>query len=214
MNKQVSTFLYKNINFIVLLIYFFISIPLHIIANSHSNSPSIQDNIIRFHVIANSDFDYDQELKLKIKDEINKQLAPYLENVNDINLAKETLINLLPFIKNIADKIISENNYEYKVDVSFTSSYFPVKSYGSFIFPAGYYNAVNIKIGKAEGKNWWCVMFPPLCLVDETYSIVSKESEEKLQYILSEEELYDLQNSNYKVKYKFKIYEYFRKMLK
>ena len=115
--------------------------------------------------------------------------------------------------KEIALSTIKENGYNYDVNISIDNVFFPTKTYGDISLPEGYYDALRIKIGKAEGKNWWCVMFPPLCFVDVTSGIVPDDSKELLKENLSQEEYdlicngnsEDLNNSD--ITFKFKIVE-------
>lgn len=172
----------------------------------------VADKIIRFHVIANSDSKKDQDLKYRVKDTVIKELQPYFKDVNDIDTAREIIEEKLPQIENTASRVIEESGFNYPVSASFTNSYFPMKVYGDYTFPPGMYQALQIKIGKAEGKNWWCVMFPPLCFVDETYSIVTEDSEEKLEILLTEEELEELKKEDVPVKVKLKIIEAIKKL--
>ena len=149
---------------------------------------NIADNIIRLHVIANSDTDTDQSLKLKVRDGIIEQLQDTIAGTSSAAGAEKLLASQEDNIKNSALDIISGNGYNYPVNVSLEERYFPVKSYGDLIFPAGNYKALCVEIGEAKGRNWWCVLFPSLCFVDETYAVVPDSSKEKLKETLSEEE--------------------------
>lgn len=157
---------------------------------------NIADNIIRLHVIANSDTDTDQSLKLKVRDGIIEQLQDTIAGTSSAAGAEKLLASQEDNIKNSALDIISGNGYNYPVNVSLEERYFPVKSYGDLIFPAGNYKALCVEIGKAKGRNWWCVLFPSLCFVDETYAVVPDSSKEKLKETLSEEEYESLEQDN------------------
>lgn len=182
----------------------------------NGNTENIQENIakdiIRFHVIANSDDDEDQELKYQVKDTLVKSLTPYLKDAKDKDEAQDILIEKIPLIKDVAEQTIEDWGYNYSVSVTLSPSYFPMKVYGDYAFPPGYYEALQVCIGEAKGKNWWCVMFPPLCFVDETYSIVDEEGEEKLEMLLTEEEFYALKNKDTPIKIKFKLIEIIKKL--
>lgn len=149
---------------------------------------NIADEIIRFHVLANSDSSEDQELKLKVKNKVVLYMQELLWNCNSKEEAKQMITSHMEDILSIARKEIADQGYDYEVTGRLESCYFPVKRYGDLIFPEGEYEALRILIGKGEGKNWWCVMFPSLCMVNETYSVVPDSSKEKLKYLLSEEE--------------------------
>lgn len=166
----------------------------------------IASEILRFHVIANSDSTEDQALKLKVKSAVTTSLYPVLSGVTDISTAKELVNAKLDSIETLAEKVIKDNGYHYTVTASLEEGYFPLKVYGDLTLPPGKYEALRIEIGKAAGQNWWCIMFPPLCFVDATYSVVPKESKAQLKQVLTEEE-YDSVFSDKKaeIKIKFKL---------
>ncbi|MDF2942955.1 MAG: hypothetical protein K0S01_1813 [Herbinix sp.] len=177
----------------------------------HSTAADLQtgiaEDIIRFHVIANSDSESDQALKLTVKDTLVANLSPYLRNADTIEQARTILSDKLAYIQKLAEDTIKQNGYSYPVKVSLADTYFPLKVYGDYSFPPGTYEALRVQIGEAEGKNWWCVMFPPLCFVDETYSVVDESSKEKLKHLLTEEEYDTLISKKTPVKIKFKLIE-------
>lgn len=174
----------------------------------------IADEIIRFHVIANSDSTEDQNLKLTIKNTLVEKLAPLLETASSITEARTVLSENLTLIRDIAEEEIRRNGYVYPVTVSLEEVYFPMKIYGDYTFPPGIYEALRVQIGEAQGKNWWCVMFPPLCFVDETYSIVDEDSDERLKYLLSEEEYEALKSKKTPVKVRFRLFEAIKKLFR
>lgn len=169
-------------------------------------------DIIRFHVIANSDSKDDQQLKYEVKDALVKLLKPCLGHARDVDEARAIIGEMLPAIRETAERVISENGYDYPVTASLASSYFPMKVYGDYTFPPGNYEALQVRIGDAEGKNWWCVMFPPLCFIDETYCIIDEDGEEKLEFLLTEEELEMLKIKKMPVKIRFKLFSLIRKL--
>ncbi|NLZ83610.1 MAG: stage II sporulation protein R [Clostridiales bacterium] len=182
------------------------------IGNQNDRVSDIAHEIIRFHVIANSDSEKDQELKLKVKDGLVKEMAPYLSNASSITDARDILYTNLNIVEELAQDIINQNGYDYPVKVNLGPKHFPIKVYGDYTFPSGVYEALSISIGQGKGKNWWCVMFPPLCFVDETYCIVNEEAEEQLKYLLTEEELDLLKSNKDNIKIKFKLWEEFKEL--
>src|SRR5690554_4651477 len=148
--------------------------------NSRSLQEGIASEVVRFHVVANSDSKVDQELKLVIKDKITKELEPLLDNVNSIEEARIILADNLTFMENLSNELISSNGFEYSAKASLEYDYFPLKVYGDIALPPGKYEAVRIELGNAKGQNWWCLMFPPLCFVDSTHSVVPDSSKEQL----------------------------------
>lgn len=166
----------------------------------------IAQEILRFHVIANSDSEEDQVLKLKVKDAVTKALEPKLDKASDITEARNILSEELNNLEELSDKIIKENGFTYTASASIEKGYFPLKVYGDLTLPPGEYEAVRIELGSASGRNWWCIMFPPLCFVDATYNVIPENSKEELKYVLTEEE-YDsiFSNKNDKEKVKVKV---------
>ena len=179
-------------------------------------SASYKDKLIRFHVLANSDSEEDQQLKLKVRDAVIDYLQPKLRNSKSINESEKIIINEEDNLINICEDVIQANGYDYGVDIELGYSNFPTKQYSSVVLPAGEYKALRILIGKGQGKNWWCVMFPPLCFVDKQNNVIDKETDAKLREVLTEEE-YELivEKDNDKVDdltIKFKIVEIIQKI--
>ncbi|MDF2909023.1 MAG: hypothetical protein K0R34_4344 [Herbinix sp.] len=172
----------------------------------------IAQKVLRFHVIANSDTEEDQKLKLTVKETLVESLTPRLIHINDITKVKAIVTEQLDTIRETAAQVIQQQGYDYNVTVSLEKCYFPLKTYGNYAFPPGYYEALRVRIGKAEGKNWWCVMFPPLCFVDETYSIVDENSKEKLLTLLTEDEYDALISGKTPVKVRSKLVEYIKEL--
>lgn len=168
---------------------------------------SLSHKMIRFHVLANSDSPEDQQLKIKVRDAVIDDLTPILSNIETLEDARAIMINSFPRMREMAESTIQSNGYDYSVQVSLEPVFFPVKVYGAFTFPAGTYEALRIQIGEAEGQNWWCVMFPPLCFVDETYSLVGEDSEDQLKHLLTEEEYDSLKDGKVPVRIRFKLFD-------
>jgi len=174
-------------------------------------SEDYKEKLIRFHVIANSDSEEDQKLKLEVRDAIIDYLQPKLSKSSSLEESELIIKNEYDEIEKISRDIILRNGYNYNVKVGIDYSEFPTKQYSNVVLPAGEYKALRIIIGEGKGKNWWCVMFPPLCFVDETKGIIDKETDAKLREVLTEEE-YELisQKTNkevHRVQFKFKIVE-------
>lgn len=167
--------------------------------------------IIRFHIIANSDSRQDQALKLQVKEKVVSQLQQALKNAGSIGQARKIILSQLTEIEDTARDVMKKNGYSYDATASLTKGMFPVKVYGDMVFPAGEYQALRVELGGAAGKNWWCVMFPTLCYVDGTYSVVPDKSKEKLQSVLTEEEYEALLIENKdKVEIRFRIMDWLK----
>lgn len=159
----------------------------------------ISSKIFRLHIIANSNSKEDQDLKLKVRDRILKDFGEYFGGLNDLIAAKELTGENIEKIKKSAKDEIILNGYDYDVDACVTSMYFNNRKYGDFTIPAGKYDALRITIGQAQGKNWWCVMFPPMCLP-------AASSKDELEEVLNPYEM-DLVEGEGKYKIKFKAVE-------
>lgn len=164
---------------------------------------SIAQNIIRFHVRANSDSDSDQQLKLKVKNEVTALLQPMLTNSDSVEQSRNIIAQHMQDIKDTALDTIHNEGYSYDVDVYFEKSYFPMKSYADVTFPPGEYEAFRIDIGDADGRNWWCVLYPPLCFVDAVYGELPKESKEQLKNVLTDDEYNAITKVWYKYRFKY-----------
>ena len=123
----------------------------------------LADKVVRLHVIANSDEEADQELKLKVRDQIIGRATEILEASVDRNDAAQRLSAALPELRSAAAEEIAAQGYEYDVTASLEETEFPTKEYDGFTLPAGEYLALRVVIGEGQGHNWWCVVFPPLC---------------------------------------------------
>ncbi|WP_027623648.1 stage II sporulation protein R [Clostridium lundense] len=209
----------KKLMTIITIIFIIVSISLGLPKVKTSiQQKHIANKLIRFHVIANSDMVYDQKLKLEVKDSILQYISPKLQKSKSIDESRKIIKNNDRAIKEIANKIIKKNGYDYSVNTTLSYENFPVKTYGNVSLPQGKYEAYRIIIGKGEGQNWWCVMFPPLCFIDITKGqIAYNETEKEMKSVLTENEYKAIDNRiendkvNYnkdkKIKMKFKILE-------
>ena len=197
--------------FFVVLILFCFFIFISALSYVNAVSEDLSNSVFRLHVIANSDNAEDQELKYKVRDSV----LEYMNEISSDCSSKEEVISLAyeyqDEFKKIAENVIKDNGYNYDVNIRIGNFEFPTKTYGDISFPAGNYDALRIEIGEAQGQNWWCVMFPPLCFVDVTSGVVPDESKEVIKDNLNEEE-YNLisDNESSDVKFKFSLIEFFK----
>ena len=124
----------------------------------------IYSNVLRLHVIANSDSEDDQNLKLLVRDAVLAEAQILLCNVYDRAKAEETVMQNIEILRSVAERTVFDNGYDYPVAIELGKEEYPTKNYESCSFPAGEYTSLRILIGEAAGQNWWCVLFPPLCL--------------------------------------------------
>lgn len=135
--------------------------------NSQSDIQVIPDEAIRLRILANSNQTDDQQLKRTIRDEVNAMITDWVKEITDINQARTMINKRIPEINDVVGKVLKRENKEQTFDVKYGSNItFPAKLYGSFLYPAGEYEAVLITLGEGKGDNWWCVLFPPLCFLD------------------------------------------------
>lgn len=124
------------------------------------------DQLIRFHVLANSDSEQDQALKRAVRDAILKDVSPRLAVSQSLDESRQILQKVRPDMESIGRSVVKMWGKDYSVRTEFGHSSFPTKSYGSLVLPAGDYEALRVVIGEGQGSNWWCVLFPPLCFID------------------------------------------------
>lgn len=202
----------KNFFLKLLIVLFLIIIYIFISAKTYSNTmfQNISDDFLRLHVVANSDSTDDQILKYQVRDAVIEYMAPYFSNINTKQEALEILKTQQLNIEDLATQIIHNNGYNYSVKISIGNFYFPTKEYSKITLPEGYYDSLKIEIGNAEGQNWWCVMFPSLCIIDNSCNF-SEISDNILRQNLSDEEysIINQENSTADIKIKFKLIELF-----
>ena len=136
------------------------------VAASGQEQMVIPDEAIRLRILANSNSDEDQQLKRKIRDEVNKEITQWVAELTSVEAARQLIQSRLPDIEAIVEDTLEKENREQTYSVNFDNVSFPTKLYGNFIYPAGEYEAILISLGEAKGANWWCVLFPPLCFLD------------------------------------------------
>ena len=136
----------------------------------------IYESVVRLHVLANSDSEEDQALKLKVRDEILAYVSPLVIDCKSREEAIEILQCELGAIKEIAHKVVLADGYNYPVDVTLTIEDYPTRNYEAMSFPSGQYVSLRVLIGEAEGQNWWCVLFPPLCLSSASERVANEDA--------------------------------------
>lgn len=191
---------------LIMLFLFIVYFIFYSISYSYSVSDDLEEELFRLHIIANSDSEEDQTLKIAVRDNI----VNYLNTLSFTT--KNELVNYLSNnkdeIQHIVQNTIKENGYNYSSTIEIGNSFYPQKVYENVTLPSGYYDGLRIKIGNAEGKNWWCVLFPPMCLINKTTCELPEESELILQNTLSEETNSVITSSTSTYKFKFKIIDF------
>lgn len=166
-------------------------------------SERISRDVFRLHILANSDEEYDQQLKLKVRDAVLEKGQEVFLNCSSLDDIISVCEKNIDLFSEAAQECIADNGYGYGVNVYVDKEYFNTRKYEEITLPGGIYNALKIEIGEAQGHNWWCVMFPAICL--------SAVSDSEINEILDEEEV-ELINSNEKYEIRFKIVEIYEKI--
>lgn len=164
----------------------------------------LSEEVFRFHVLANSDSEKDQKVKLAVRDAV---LAFMKESMGEETSAGETkawTAAHLEELEETACRTLQEEGFAYKAKAKLVNGYFPEKRYGDILFPEGNYEGLRIELGKASGHNWWCVLYPNLCFMDTTCAVVSDEGKEELKEALEEDEYEMITTaSEFKIKWFF-----------
>ena len=154
------------------------------ISNIKASEYKIPEEAIRFIVIANSNSKYDQDIKYKVRDKVQLKLYNLLKDTKGIKNARNIINDNLNDIDNIVKNTLKEENYNKDYNINFGNNYFPEKTYKGITYPEGYYESLVVTLGEGKGNNWWCVLFPPLCIVEA-------EESTKVEYKFFIKELID-----------------------
>lgn len=172
--------------------------------NGRNMQQKLADKVLRFHVLANSDSEADQQLKYQVRDAVGCYLQKELGMADSREESEQIITGQLEQIQEVAEETVKEHGYSYNVRAELEETAFPVKSYGSFNFPPGTYEALRVVIGEGKGHNWWCVLYPNLCFEGSLYEISEEKDAGILREVLSEEELQAvLKSGNYKIQCKY-----------
>ena len=161
----------------------------------------ISDKVFRIHILANSDSAEDQSLKLKVRDAIIRKSEELLKGIRDKETAMQIVGENLDIFARVAGEVVTLQGFDYPVKVTVRNLYFDTRYYGDITMPSGFYDALQVSIGSAKGRNWWCVMYPSLCLFAATDNNTLKDNLTKNEY--------GIVTAKGKYKVKFKVVELF-----
>lgn len=205
--KSVS---YRHKWLICSLACFFTAFLIAVSANTckqEADASRIAPYVLRFHILAESNSKTDQELKLKVRDQV---LSYIRENAPD-HAGKEELASwLLSHKEEVvfkAEQTLADSGCEADVDLNLSHDHFPARTYGNAFFPCGYYDAARITIGKGKGRNWWCVLYPSLCLTDSSAKTVPESSKKELAEHMAPDDYETIFNEPPKVEIRFRLLE-------
>ena len=151
-----------------ILIVLLIIITYMVIGNVFTNKIVIPKEAIRVRVVANSNSNYDQTIKLKVKELLKIKLKDLVSDTDNINTFRKKITNNLSIFSNEIKNILDENNYNLPLNINYGLNYFPEKTFKGVTYNDGYYESLVVTLGDGLGENWWCVLFPPLCLIEAT----------------------------------------------
>lgn len=198
----------KLVFFAFILLIIFFSMPLQGTgqeAGLDDDYQVIPDEAIRLRILANSDKEVDQDLKRLVRDKVNEKISVWVADIDEIEEARKLIEKRIPEIESIIAKALKEENSDSDFEVEYGENVtFPTKLYGSYLYPAGEYEAVLITLGEGKGANWWCVLFPPLCFLDFSNgtSVAAADADEA-------DEMDELEEEEEPVEVKFFLFEWF-----
>ncbi len=175
----------------------------------------IYDTVVRLHVLANSDSDADQELKLKVRDRVVELVSPAVKGCSTQSEAIAAIEGIMDEIETAAEEVVRDEGYDYDVSLLMGEEYYPTRTYETCAFPEGEYVSLRVCIGDAEGQNWWCCLFPPLCLSAASEKSAQSNEEAFISVGLTGDQ-YKLITESDKPQYRarFKILEAIQKLFK
>ncbi len=172
----------------------------------------LAEEVLRFHVLANSDSTSDQNLKMQVKEAVISYLEKQMPEEMNAEDTKAWVRQHTDELERVSMEVVEKKGYGYPVSAAVTTCYFPRKSYGDVTFPAGNYTALRVEIGAAKGRNWWCVLYPNLCFLDAVNAVVPEEGKKQLRQVLTEDE-YEQVTADTQFEIKWYLPEVFRTLI-
>lgn len=174
----------------------------------------LSDELLRLHIIANSNSEYDQKIKLMVRDEIVASAGEEFLRTTDKAEYKRLLLEKSEEIEKLANNVLEENKVDYRAKCSFKTFYVPRKTYGNIVLPEGSYDGLIIDLGNSDGENWWCVVYPPLCFTEGSLDAENPEAIKFLEDNLSPQSFSLITQEGIDIEYKLKTVEIFQKLKK
>ncbi|MBR6551571.1 MAG: stage II sporulation protein R [Clostridia bacterium] len=177
-----------------------------------SVSGEIRESVVRLHILADSNSKIDQEVKLKVRDALLEKNTQLLSNKVTPENAEEYFKQSKDELEKCANEVLKENGFDYTAKITLGKEYYTTRVYEDLTFPAGTYTSIKVVLGSGEGKNWWCVMFPPLCVPVATGGVETDDGVDLEEYL--DENGKRIVESNGKFKVGFKIVEIYERLFK
>ena len=150
----------------IVLVFCIVVFAYLLIGNALAKNNIIPDEAIRIRVIAASDSEYDQKMKLKVKEVLTDKMSNLLNEARDVNDARSKITNNIESIENSVSNVLKKEYYNTGFTINYGLNYFPEKKFKGIVYKEGYYESLVVTLGEGLGENWWCVLFPPLCLIE------------------------------------------------
>jgi stage II sporulation protein R len=179
--------------------------------NDEALAARIAPQILRFHVLANSNCSADQKLKLKVRTQLLNLIYDDLGENASLKETKSFVLSHKKALEEKAEQYMNHLGYHYSAHMKLTNCYFPKKIYGDMVFPCGNYEALQVTLGKGRGHNWWCVLYPPLCFVDSSYAVVPENSKKTLRDSISPADYRKLNRKEVKIHIRLKLTDFLPK---
>ena len=170
----------------------------------------LSNKILRLHIIADSDSEEAQAVKLLVRDAVCEYLSPLPEGIDTKETVCAYLNEHLSELIAVANGVLQENGCTYRASACIERRFFPLKTYGAYCFPPGEYDALCITLGSGQGQNWWCLAFPSLCLIDGSYAVTNDDSGQQLKILLTDEEYEAILIQEPKVRFRFRLLEWLK----
>ena len=200
---------------ILCFIFIFTTIFLFPLTPDVSTQKTLSEQVLRFHVLADTNSQTDQHIKLLVRDAILSYTTPLLTDATNADEVKQILTPLLPELTTLANQVLTISDVSYTASVHIENAYFPIKQYGALLLPPGEYEALRVVLGEGRGKNWWCLVFPSLCFLDGTTAVLPEEEKHTLKKLLPETEYNALfPEEKQKIQFSFRLYEVILPFLK
>ena len=150
--------------------FFIVIFMIFVLIGKGMSKVAIPKDAIRVRVIANSNSDYDQKMKYKVKEKVEDDMYGLLKNVKGVDQARNIIKNNVSLVDKDVNDVLINNNYNMDYDINFGYNYFPKKKFKGVTYKEGYYESLVVTLGEGKGDNWWCVLFPPLCMMEASDS--------------------------------------------
>ena len=192
---------------LILILLMVVNVLFFEIVYAKNINKELSDNLLRLHILANSDSEFDQDIKLKVRDFV-------IEEINSKNLSsKNIVLKSIKEIEESANLYLDSLGIEYNANVSYTKNMFPHKNYNTITMPSGEYEAIKVVLGNGYGKNWWCVAYPPLCFTESVLGEISDYGLQKLDSTLSKEAYSIITEKENEYVIKFKVVDIFNSLM-